>query len=135
MPRSMGSGLCCLKCIVERKNQWLMPPGPLPRQKEITASWKKKYSISSTIWSNKVFMFTCLAGTLPFALTTSLCRAFSMNPSQFLTWHLCIYRDGCSPLLSYEYTIKYKSGPANSNADALSRLPLPANLFQMYPYQ
>ena len=28
-------------------------------------------------------------------------------------------------LASYEYTIKYKSGPANSNADALSRLPLP----------
>ena len=28
-------------------------------------------------------------------------------------------------LASYEYTIKYKSGPANTNADALSRLPLP----------
>ena len=27
-------------------------------------------------------------------------------------------------LASYEYTIKYKSGVANSNADALSRLPL-----------
>ena len=28
-------------------------------------------------------------------------------------------------LASYEYTIKYKSGPANTNADALSHLPLP----------
>ena len=28
-------------------------------------------------------------------------------------------------LASYEYTIKYKSGPTNTNADALSRLPLP----------
>ena len=36
-------------------------------------------------------------------------------------------------LASYEYTIKYKSGPANSNADALSRLPLPAT-FSEYPY-
>ena len=27
--------------------------------------------------------------------------------------------------VSYEYTIKYKSGAANSDADALSRLPLP----------
>ena len=27
--------------------------------------------------------------------------------------------------VSYEYTIKYKSGAANSNADASSRLPLP----------
>ena len=38
------------------------------------------------------FMFTCLAGTLPFALTTNLCRAFSMNPSQCLHG-ICAYTE------------------------------------------
>ena len=36
-------------------------------------------------------------------------------------------------LASYEYTIKYKSGLANSNADALSRLPLPNSLTSEVP--
>ena len=34
-------------------------------------------------------------------------------------------------LASYEYRIKYKSGQANSNADALSRLPLPATFSEV----
>ena len=34
-------------------------------------------------------------------------------------------------LASYEYMIKYKSGPANSNADALNRLPLPASFSEV----
>ena len=34
-------------------------------------------------------------------------------------------------LASYEYTIKYKSGPANSNADTLSRLPLPVTFSEV----
>ena len=34
-------------------------------------------------------------------------------------------------LASYEYTIKYKSSPANSNADALSHLPLPATFSEI----
>ena len=46
-----------------------------------------------------VSMFTCLAGTLLFALTTSLCRAYSMNPSLFLAWHLRVYGDEHSHLL------------------------------------
>ena len=36
-------------------------------------------------------------------------------------------------LASYEYTIKYKSGLANSNADTLSRLPLPNSLTSEVP--
>ena len=42
----------------------------------------------------------------------------------------CIQRWALT-LTSYEYTIKYKSGPANSNADALSRLPLPATFSEV----
>ena len=34
-------------------------------------------------------------------------------------------------LASYEYTIKYKSGPANSNAEALSHIPLPATFSEV----
>ena len=36
-------------------------------------------------------------------------------------------------LASYEYTIKFKNGPANTNADALSRLPLPATSTKEVP--
>ena len=34
-------------------------------------------------------------------------------------------------LATYEFTIKYKSGPGNSNADALSHLPLPATFSEV----
>ena len=44
----------------------------------------------------------------------------------------CIQRWALT-LASYEYTIKYKSGLANSNADVLSRLPLPNSLTSEVP--
>ena len=58
MPHSIRFWLCYLKCVVERKNQWLMPPGLLPRQKKITASWKIGLALKFGVKKFYVYLFS-----------------------------------------------------------------------------
>lgn len=60
-----------------------------------------------------------------FSPTTSLCSTCSTKAGRYLPWHIQESRDGRALTLSvYNYTMEFKAGKLQANADALSRLPL-----------
>ena len=82
--------------------------------------------ISVNIWSKKI---TYLVEHLPCVLTTSHCKASSMNPNLFRVWHPLAYKDGHSPL----HHMNTRSSIRVSNVDTLSRLLLPNSLTSEVP--
>ena len=104
-----------------------MPQGTSPKQKEIMASMKG-LALLFGIKKSHVYLFgrnfTLCTDHKPLQSLLNKSKPIPcMASAHIQRWALT--------LASYEYTIKYKSGPANSNADALSRLPLPATFSEV----
>ena len=123
MPHYMGSELCYLKYVLERKTSGLCLHDPTKTERNDSQLEKEGLALLFGIKKCHVYIF---------GRNFTLCtdhkppRTFSVNPSQILCLASVHIQRWVLTLPSYEYMNKYKSGPANSNADALSHLLLPA---------
>ena len=80
----------------------------------------QKGGFGHRVWSKKIPPVPAR----PSVLTTSRCSTYSAKADKSLRWRPLESRDGPLTLRAYNYTMVFRAGKLQANADALSRLPL-----------